>query len=514
MTSFYIDVSHYDFERLGKNLDWPTIKSNGIDTVIIRATYGDPQIYNPETRHFVEMAQGAKKAGLNVGGYHNLIRGDLASIQRQVQYFTDTLNSVDASFAMVDVEPYQALVDNGLWPRLSDAELFAQEFSNSNPDRKLAVYLPKWVWSGYLNSADLTTLMANAKGPLVSSNYPMGTMKADFKELYAQSKGDVGPGWLSYGSVTPEIWQYSSNSMVPGASSVTDVNAFKGSTLDLQSRLRKEGTMAWVLTKNLIAFRNQLNAIAPKRDKTSDGSIGDAAHQAEVSGHNPDETANSECKDSDSTNEVRAIDVDKDLNVPGLTMEDIVQHLLKLARTGKLSVIRYIIYNRRIWSASSGWVQKAYTGSNPHDKHMHLSGACNQTADEAANFDYHLDELVDDGMAEITQARFNELYLNAINSSAVATQEKARAWQYTGGGLPDGQLSTLSTLSSLWTLLNALASTVAAESTNPEELQAALASVPNAVVAALGGGESTDNLVATLKSVLSDEQLAALKAAL
>src|SRR6185369_5916630 len=171
---FYIDVSHYDWDRNQGNLDWGRIRSSGIDVVIIRASYGDPQIYSPQTRYFKEMALAAKKAGLKVGGYHNLIHGDLNSIQRQVAYFRDQLNSVSADYAMVDIEPYDALRQNDLWPRLSDAELFAQEFSNlekGTSNRKLMVYLPKWVWQNWLQSPDLQPLMEIARGPLVASSY-------------------------------------------------------------------------------------------------------------------------------------------------------------------------------------------------------------------------------------------------------------------------------------------------------------------------------------------------------
>jgi hypothetical protein len=152
--------------------------------------------------------------------------------------------------------------------------------------------------------------------------------------------------------------------------------------------------MAWVLTKQLQAWRDQVNHFFPNRDKTSDGTIGDTAHQAESSGHNPDLTANAEYEDGDSKDEVRAMDTDADTGNPDVSMEDIVQHLLRLARAGKLTFIRYIIFNRRIWSASNGWAQKTYTGSNPHDKHMHMSGAYNQASDELSSADYHLEDLV------------------------------------------------------------------------------------------------------------------------
>ena len=152
--------------------------------------------------------------------------------------------------------------------------------------------------------------------------------------------------------------------------------------------------MAWVLTKQLQAFRDQMDATFPNRDRKSDGVIGDAAHQAEKSGHNPDRTANAEYKDGDSKNEVRAIDIDSDTGNPDVSMEGIVQHLVRLARAGKLSFIRYLIFNRRIWAASSGWAQRAYTGPSPHTEHLHMSGAYNQSADENADADYHLEDLV------------------------------------------------------------------------------------------------------------------------
>lgn len=160
--------------------------------------------------------------------------------------------------------------------------------------------------------------------------------------------------------------------------------------------------MAWVLTKNLQAFRDQMNAVFPNRDKTSDGTIGDTAHQAESSGHNPDLTANAEYKDGDSKDEVRALDVDSDTGDPNVSMEDIVQHLLVLARAGDLWMIRYMIFNRRIWRASNSWKQEAYTGASPHTEHLHLSGAYSQSADEDTSADYHLEDLV-----AITQADAN-----------------------------------------------------------------------------------------------------------
>src|ERR1043165_429852 len=45
--------------------------------------------------------------------------------------------------------------------------------------------------------------------------------------------------------------------------------------------------MAWYIAKSLETLRHQLNTIAPNRSTKSDGGIGDAAHSARLSDHNP-----------------------------------------------------------------------------------------------------------------------------------------------------------------------------------------------------------------------------------
>lgn len=131
--------------------------------------------------------------------------------------------------------------------------------------------------------------------------------------------------------------------------------------------------VAWVLVPCLVSLRTEFNKLAPNRDKASDGSIGDSAHSRSSSDHNPDETGVTPYEDSDSINEVHAIDLDKDLRRSGWSMEKAVRIIVERHRTGKDNRLQNIIWNGRIWSRSWGWTARKYTGSNPHDKHAHFS---------------------------------------------------------------------------------------------------------------------------------------------
>lgn len=152
--------------------------------------------------------------------------------------------------------------------------------------------------------------------------------------------------------------------------------------------------MAWQLTAGLQNLRAQVNARWPHRDKASDGTIGDAAHQASTSGHNPDDTPGSRpawAGDPDSTPEVRAWDMDSDLGEPGTTAQMLVDHLRQLP--GIAAHIRYMIYDRRIYHSRDAFAPAAYSGWSAHTEHVHFEGAWSQAADTNSTFDYRLEEI-------------------------------------------------------------------------------------------------------------------------
>lgn len=181
---------------------------------------------------------------------------------------------------------------------------------------------------------------------------------------------------------------------------------------------------SWVLVPCLGQLRTELNRLAPNRDKSSDGTIGDAAHQDRVSDHNDDEVGKVPIRDADSKHEVHAYDADKDLREPNLSMEMVVQHILTRCRTGKEKRLRYIIYNRRIWEASNKWKERKYTDSNAHTEHAHFSSSY-ETALEASTASWYLEDIP----VALTDAD-KKWIADQINAAAVkaATDAAAQVW--------------------------------------------------------------------------------------
>jgi hypothetical protein len=148
----------------------------------------------------------------------------------------------------------------------------------------------------------------------------------------------------------------------------------------------------WELVPCGVQLRTEVNRLAPNRDRTTDGTIGDAAHQKHVSDHNDDEVGRVPIRDADSKHEVHAWDADKDLRELGLTMMMIVLFIVDRCRRGLEKRLRYIIFDRWIWEASNGWRRRAYSGDSPHTEHAHFSFSY-ETKLEADTSSWHLEEI-------------------------------------------------------------------------------------------------------------------------
>jgi hypothetical protein len=106
------------------------------------------------------------------------------------------------------------------------------------------------------------------------------------------------------------------------------------------------------LAPSLISLRRRVNELWPKRDKRSDGWLGDASHQARQSDHNPD-----------AGGMVHALDIDRDgINVP-MVLNELIGH----------PAVEYVIHHGQIWWRGRDWEPKRYTGPNAHESHIHVS---------------------------------------------------------------------------------------------------------------------------------------------
>ncbi len=119
-----------------------------------------------------------------------------------------------------------------------------------------------------------------------------------------------------------------------------------------------------------VKLRSQVDRRFKGRDKRSDGWIGDQAHQARKSDHNPDPRG-----------WVHALDIDADL-IPGnpkaskAAAQELADELVHYAASGEPGSdrIKYVVYNDRIASGTYAkywwkWRGRGYG----HKQHIHVS---------------------------------------------------------------------------------------------------------------------------------------------
>jgi len=110
-------------------------------------------------------------------------------------------------------------------------------------------------------------------------------------------------------------------------------------------------------TPAAVAILRQATALKPKRKKISDGLLPSVAHQKQ----NPNSDHNTGL----------AVDLTHD-PVNGIDCVDIYNRFKSDGR------VKYLIFQGKIWSKDKG--EKKYTGTNQHNKHLHIS-----IKDESAN---------------------------------------------------------------------------------------------------------------------------------
>lgn len=112
----------------------------------------------------------------------------------------------------------------------------------------------------------------------------------------------------------------------------------------------------WRLARSLGVLRDECNAYAPHRKKTADGTIGNAAHAARASRHNPN-----------NAGVVCALDITHD-PAGGMDTYAVARRLVLHPHPD----LCYIISNRQI-SSRPDWKWLSYSGTSPHTGHMHVA---------------------------------------------------------------------------------------------------------------------------------------------
>lgn len=116
--------------------------------------------------------------------------------------------------------------------------------------------------------------------------------------------------------------------------------------------------MSYYLAPSLRKLTDEVNSrMSPPKWPTvsiGDGWVGDTSHSARKSDHNPDWS---------SGGVVRAVDI----GISNRNARAILNEVIGDKR------VWYVIHKGIIYSRTYGWVARRYTGSNPHNHHIHVS---------------------------------------------------------------------------------------------------------------------------------------------
>jgi hypothetical protein len=231
----------------------------------------------------------------------------------------------------------------------------------------------------------------------------------------------------------------------------------------------------------LVALRAEFNAVAPGRDKGADGWIGDPAHAARTSDHNPRPDG-----------AVLALDIDSTGPWPGGrgwfdgAVRDLVERerLAWLSPTG-ICRVQYVIWDERIAHIDNDLVWVPYTGSSdPHTGHAHFSARHNR-AGTTSTAPWGLeDDMTPDQLIAILNSEAGQAAIARAAGKGVHNQKVGAS------GLTIGQ-------------------TIQTTSRTTAALAGAVAAIPEATVAELGDATRTvEEQAALLRAVLGDNAAA------
>jgi hypothetical protein len=160
--------------------------------------------------------------------------------------------------------------------------------------------------------------------------------------------------------------------------------------------------MSWRLAYSLETLRDQVNAAYPGRSTASDGTIGDAAHAAVASDHNPNPPG-----------VVCAFDITHD-PASGCDTYALADRLL----ANRHPDLKYLISNRRIAGAWTNWQWTPYSGTaDPHTNHVHVSVGVGNDGQSVQPYDDRVKWNVEGGNQDMlsTDSKFKIYRMGLLN---------------------------------------------------------------------------------------------------
>ena len=148
-------------------------------------------------------------------------------------------------------------------------------------------------------------------------------------------------------------------------------------------------------TPAALAVLRQATALSPKRKKASDGLLPSAAHI--------------KASPNSDHNTGLAVDLTHDPK-NGIDCEEIFEKLKEDKR------VKYLIFKGKIWSREKSKLgNRRYTGSNPHNKHLHISIDSAYSADTSPWFWWmNQPKIVNQVIAKITPAPAKKAYKTEV----------------------------------------------------------------------------------------------------
>ena len=212
-----LDVSAWN----GRSIDWKETAKANIKFCWVKVTEGQTHV----NRGHEDKFQGARDAGLIVGGYHfgrpdhNKDDNPLTDAEKEAHHFLKHLKKVGVHsgdlLPVLDVEAGMKTDDqyNVDWT-LKWLDVVEEELGV-----KSVIYTAKWAWGLYLYKADKDDLKR------LTREYPVWYAR------YKRKKHLVGPedklrGWKEW-----DVWQYTGHGACPGLKGRCDLNWMAGGQL-------------------------------------------------------------------------------------------------------------------------------------------------------------------------------------------------------------------------------------------------------------------------------------------